>query len=248
MQYLLTGIETHPDFGFGITAEAYRASANLLSDHKAQILSFQQAEMPINFLYRHSIELFIKSLIIIMHKALKIPYGEKSFDSEKPMIIINEEWKDLFSCHWIDDLYVYWLEHLLIKNADQLSRIAPNGDWLEEKTITNLLPIITKYDRDTSFFRYPITKSTQSLDKEKYTMQPLSKESLAGMPFSIPVPKGNTKKGGVYLLCKDENDQVVRGYQKNDDILTEVNDALHRVSEYLSCIHIMSRCTLCNGH
>ncbi len=247
MQYLLTGIETHPDFGFGITAEAYRASAKFLSDHRAQIQSFQQAEMPINFLYRHSIELFIKSLIIIMHKALEIPYGEKSFNSDKPMILINEQWIDLFSCHWIDQLSAYWLNHLLIKNIDLLSRIAPDGEWREEKTITSLFPIITKYDRDTSFFRYPITKNTQSLDKEKYTMQPMSKESLAGMPFSIPVPKGNTANGGVFLLCKDENNQVVSGYQKNDDILLEITDALQKVSEYLSCMHVMSRCTLCEG-
>ncbi|PKN78354.1 MAG: hypothetical protein CVU48_08515, partial [Candidatus Cloacimonetes bacterium HGW-Cloacimonetes-1] len=125
--------------------------------------------------------------------------------------------------------------------------IAPDENWREEKAITELFPIITKYDRDTSYFRYPITKKTQLLDKEKYSVQPMSKESIAGMPFSINVPKGSTKKGGIILLCKDENGQIVRGFQKKDVILEEITDALQRVSDYLSCMHVMSRCMLCDG-
>jgi hypothetical protein len=73
MKYLLTGIQLHPDKGFGITADSYYKSAeHLMTNHFEFYDSTQQAEMPQNFLFRHSIELYLKSLIIIFHRELKI--------------------------------------------------------------------------------------------------------------------------------------------------------------------------------
>jgi hypothetical protein len=47
MQYLMTGIELHPDKGFGITADSYYASAeHLTTNHFEYYDSTQQAEMP----------------------------------------------------------------------------------------------------------------------------------------------------------------------------------------------------------
>lgn len=247
MKYLLTGIETHPDFGFGITADAYRVSADCLLLNKDKILAFQQKEMPVSFLYRHSIELYLKSMIIIMHQSLKLPFGDKPSDSDEPMILVNGKWQDLFSCHKIDELYSYWVDHLLNKNANILKEIAPKGDWREYKVVSDLIPLIVKYDRDSSFFRYPVTKKTKQLDKEKHTMKPMSKESLLGMPYTINVPEGSQRKGGVYLLCKDDNNQIVNGFQMEDDVLFEVTSALQKTSEYLSGMHAQSRCTLCDG-
>lgn len=74
MQYTLTGIDTHLDFGFGITGESYYNNADFLFQNKEKVQAFQLAEMPVNFVYRHSIELFLKSLIIIFHKKLELPY------------------------------------------------------------------------------------------------------------------------------------------------------------------------------
>jgi hypothetical protein len=60
MQYLMTGIELHPDKGFGITADSYYESAeHLMTNHFKNYDSTQQAEMPQNFLFRHSIELYL---------------------------------------------------------------------------------------------------------------------------------------------------------------------------------------------
>lgn len=247
MQYLLSGIETHPDFGFGITADSYHTSAEYLMLNKDSLAVIQQAGMPMNFLFRHSIELYLKSLIIIMHKALKLPYGEKRFDSDKPMILVNEKWVDLFSCHWIDDLFAYWLNHLLVNHAEKLSELAPKGDWREYKIVTELFPIITKYDRDSSYFRYPITKSTKTLDNEKHTMLPISVESLNGMPFPRNLPIECKKKGGLTFIYKNEENQITGGFYKNDDVLAEVTEALQKVSEYLFGMHSMSRRTLCDG-
>lgn len=177
MQYLLTGIDTHLDFGFGITGDAYFESAEYLFKNKNKLKSISQNEMPIDFLYRHSIELFLKSLIIIFHKQLKLPYGTEPFDSDSPKILTDGKWKNLYTCHWVDELYNYWLNELLLKYKNEVEELAPNGEWKECIEITNYFSLIASYDRDSAFFRYPITKNT-SLDPQKHTIQRLDKEEI----------------------------------------------------------------------
>lgn len=247
MQYLLTGIQLHPDKGFGITANAYYKSAeHLMTNHFEYYDSTQQAEMPQNFLFRHSIELYLKSLIIIFHRELKINYGTVPFDSEEPEIFTDGKWRKLYNCHYIDKLYKYWLTDLLLPNIDAVNKIAPKGDWQEAKEITELLPIICKYDQDSSYFRYPITRNSL-LDSEKYTMQKFKANSIEGMVEELKEQQASTQKGTVTMLIVDDNDDVVDAYKHDGNILTDVRDALKEVAFYFNCIHTMTRVTLCGG-
>ncbi len=246
MLYQLTGIETHIDFGFGITGEAYYSSAQYLFDNKESIKSIQQVEMPTNYLYRHSIELFLKSLIIIFHKRLNLAYGTEPFDTTKPKAYICGAWKELYSCHWIDELYNYWLNELLLKHKSKLDEIAPKGEWQEENTISKLFPLIASYDRDSSFFRYPITKDF-GLDQKKYTMQRLDLNKLQSV-FSGEDTRKNKKFGRVFMLLENDDKEIVEGFERAEDVLDNVTQALKEVSYYFYCIHIMTRITLCGGN
>ena len=245
MQYQLTGIDTHLDFGFGITGEAYYESAEYLYDNKEKIKTVQQVEMPINYLYRHSIELFLKSLIIIFHKRLQLPYDIEPFDTIRPKILTGGVWKDLYNCHWIDELYNYWLNELLLKHITDLGKLAPKGDWQEEVTISQFFPLIAGYDRDSLFFRYPVTKNS-ALDPEKYTMQRLDLEKLQTI-FNSEDKRKNKKSGRVFMLLKNDKDEIVDGFEREEDVLDNVTQALKKVSHYFFCIHIMTRVTLCSG-
>ncbi|NQT64862.1 MAG: hypothetical protein HQ554_01640 [FCB group bacterium] len=202
--------------------------------------------MPINYLFRHSIELFLKSLIIIFHKQLKISYGDESFDSTKPMIFTDGQWRNLYTCHWIDELYNYWLNELLLKSIEELNSLAPKGDWREKKDISSMFTLISSYDRDSSFFRYPVTKNT-SLDPKKYTMQPLDMEKLEDLSKYVKEKSVRTKRGGIITLFKNSKNEIVGGYEKIDDVLEKVTEALRKVSKYFFAIHVMTRETLCNG-
>ncbi|MDL2330650.1 hypothetical protein LJC62_01375 [Odoribacter sp. OttesenSCG-928-A06] len=247
MQYLLTGIDTHLDYGFGVTGDSYYNSAEYLFENKENIKAISQVEMPMNFLYRHSIELFLKSLIIIFHKRLKLPYGTEPYDSNSPKILTGGNWKDLYTCHWIDELYNYWLNELLLKNKAKLDELATNGDWQEYKEITDFFPFIAGYDRDSSFFRYPVTKNS-SLDPKKFTMQRLDPEKLQKLFTDNPDNREKKKGARVFMLLKNDNDEIVDGFEKNTNILTDITHALKEVSHYFYCIHIMTRVTLCNGN
>ena len=243
MIYSYTGIETHLDFGFGVTAEAYFERAKALKDIDKDALSAtQQLHLPPMFLARHSIELYLKSLIIIFHKKLKIDYGEERFDSLKPVICINDKWKPLFTLHWIDELYSYWLNHLLIPNQDKLYQIAPRGDWREVAKIHELFNYISKYDKDSSYFRYPITKNTQR-DHEKYTMREVDPRKFFGGDTE---DKDEPKK--VILAIINDDREIVSAYEKNDDVLSDLLDNLLEVADFLHNTHFMSRMTLCGKY
>ena len=57
------------------------------------------------------------------------------------------------------------------------------------------------------------------------------------------------KKGPrVFMLLKNEKEEIVDGFEKAENILENVIQALKEVSYYFYCIHIMTRVTLCNGH
>ncbi len=246
MNYILTGIELHPDMGFGITAESYYKSAeHLMENHFQNYDITQQAEMPQNFLFRHSIELYLKSLIIIFHRKLELDYGTVPYSSSEPEISFEGKWRKLNTCHYIDILYDYWLNTLLLPNITKLEEVAPKGDWQESKKIGELFVIISKYDQDSSYFRYPITKNS-ILDIEKYTMQKFEATNLTDFMKEIQEKKNPTKSSFTMLLVdKDEN--ITEAFKSNKNILSDVRDALKEVAYYLHCIHIMTRVTLCGG-
>lgn len=247
IEFLFNGIERHPDKGFGITADAYYKSAeHLNNNHFEHYDATMQAEMPQNYLYRHSVELYLKSLIIIFHKELKIDYGTVKFNSEEPEIFSDGKWRKLYTCHFIDKLYEYWLNSLLLPYNKHLYERAPMADWKEYKKVTELLPIICKYDQDSSYFRYPITKNG-SLDHEKYSMQKFKATNLEGFIKEINEQKDSLTKGSFTTLLIDENDNIVEAFKKAENVLTDVRDALKEVAYYFNCIHIMTRMTLCGG-
>ena len=247
MQYLMTGIEIHSDKGFGVTADSYYKSAeHLMKNHFEYYDITQQVEMPQNFLYRHAIELYLKSLIIIFHNKIKLDYGTVPFDSDEPEAFIDGRWRKLYTCHSIDKLYEYWLKKLLLPNVEILNETAPKGDWQEANKITNLFPLVSKYDQDSSYFRYPITKNS-SLDPKKYTMQKFKATNAEQFVKEIQEQKSDTKKSLFTMLIVDDDDNIVEAFKQTENILSDVRDALKEIAFYLNCIHIMTRVTLCGG-
>ena len=237
------------DFGFGITGESYYDTARFLHEHRKDIPVIQLKEMPESFLYRHSIELFLKSLIIIFHKKLKINYDQEPPTSKQPKVFSKGKWMNLYRCHWIDELYLYWKDHLLIPNLETLKEIAPRGDWREYEQITKALPIIAKYDRESSFFRYPVTENAAQ-DLEKFTMQPLDVDKLFERLGTKPKPGegGIEEKPSMIMALKNDDNDIVKAYIHTDDILADVTSALQIVSHDFYCIHFMARVELCGGH
>lgn len=244
MVYSMIGIDGQIDFGFGITAEAYFKAAECLEKNKNGIEVVQLKEMPINFLYRHSIELALKSLIIIFHKKLKINYGEEPFDSHSPKIMVNDKIKKLYGEHKIAVLYGYWLNNLLLPNIIWLRNNAKHGEWEENKEISELIPLIETYDNKSSFFRYPVTQNTK-FDLEKFEMQPMDMEKLVEIFNGNADMDKKESSNKVIMAFKNDNGEIIKAYSNENSSLDPLIEALKKIAYYFYCIHIMTRITLC---
>ena len=132
-------------------------------------------------------------------------------------------------------------------SGTQVERIAPKGEWQEETMISILFPLIAGYDRDSSFFRYPITKNS-SLDPKKYTMQRIDLEKLQEVFTNSPDTQKRKKGAGVFMFLENDEGEIVDGFEKSENVLDNVIQALKKVSHYFYSIHIMTRITLCDGH
>ena len=242
MQYMLIAPEEQMDFGFGITAESYYHSANFLFDNQEHLGFHQQKEAPTNYLYRHSIELFLKSLIILFHKKLKISYQNESYESKKPIIFINGQWRPLYKCHWINGLFCYWLDDLYLKHEAKIKQMAPNGDWSVPEDVMKLFEKIKIYDTESDYFRYPITTNTHR-DYEKYDMRKIDLNEKK----NLFIRKNEEESKKIYLLYEGKNEEIVGGYVSKDNVLEDIKVALREVSNYLYCVHTMTRMTLFEG-
>jgi hypothetical protein len=68
MQYMLMPLEAHFDGGLGATGDAFEEAAKKLAESAAELPS-SHPHLPINFLHRHAVELYLKSMIVVMHRA-----------------------------------------------------------------------------------------------------------------------------------------------------------------------------------
>ncbi|WP_342432597.1 hypothetical protein [Neobacillus sp. FSL H8-0543] len=239
MKYLMTGIDQQLDKGFGINAFAFNRAADQLYNSKEYNDSFNpQKHMPVFYLYRHTIELYFKSMIFLIHLELAIPYGK---DSKKPQLHTEDgKWRDLDNCHWIDALYWYWAK-LILDYSEKLNVVASKGDWRVHPDLKNMIDMIAKYDRDSTYFRYPFTKNNQKgQDEEKYSMKKVD-------DIQELINKTDSKKGSITLIIKDQDDNIKSIYAHEENVLSELMDVFKETAEILSGYHSMTRMTLSDG-
>lgn len=221
LNILITPPETHFDKGLGISAWRFRDAANVLNsfENGNDLLS------PIGYLQRHAIELYLKSLIYILHKKYRVPFGE-SFSLDNPAILVNDRWRPMSNTHNLDYLYNYF-KSVYDANADKLP---VTTDWTLSDSLGKQIKLISGYDPKSTYFRYPKAASA-SQDQKKSTIQPMDLDSaLKGLQSG----NGNLIKCAVML---DANDNLVQAYNLVPDVLEDVRAALTEAMEYLNNVH-----------
>jgi hypothetical protein len=230
-EYLLMPLDTHFDHGFGATADAYKDAAEMLSEGERSM----NGHLPIRFLLRHAIELYLKSGIIIFHRKLRLPYGDR--DDAAPMIRRTGGWQPMQSVHSVGQLYSYWSQ-LFCEHADYLSKNTKT-DWSMPPELPGLIKLIDDHDPGSTLYRYPVTKDPQK-DKRKSSSQRMQADSLLD---HMKAKKGPAK----VMLMFDENDALVDAYDIDADVGSRVGEALVKVAETLSCTHAAMRGELTHG-
>jgi hypothetical protein len=230
MNYLITPPVTHYDGGLGITACNFSQAADSIREVDNLMIGI----LPLCYLQRHAIELFLKSLIVILHKKYKIAYGE-GFSIEKPAIKIREKWVSLSSTHNLSDLFIYFKEIFVPLICELPSRT----DWSLPSDIDEKIYLVSGSDPKSTYFRYP--ESTNSVqDSKKSSIQPESIESLLGRIDSSKDPVKCT-------LLLDENDNLIEAYNLKSSPIPHILASLEYLNEFFYNMHAAFRVEITKG-
>ena len=235
MRFLLSPLSDQFDSGFGIVGHSFKSTAEELESQNGPTADFHR-HLPICYLYRHSIELFLKSAIIIFHRKFQLAYGTSSSES-KPQVVIQGQWKTMYSVHSVSDLYAY-LDTLFRQHQPYLAD-ETQTDWTMPAAVPRWIALIEGYDRQSTFFRYPVTSDPRK-DTAKSGMAEMSATEFASQVASGAI------SSGVSLLLHDEDGNPTRAFHP-DEPLPELLSALREAASFFSSMHVGLRMELCKG-
>lgn len=238
--YMLTPLHTHIDFGFGATGEAFRAAADKLESslpEQSERVGVFNEHLPINYLRRHAVELFLKSAIVVFHRRFKIPYGDEPATGE-PYALVNGKWKPFVHLHSVKLLWAY-LKVLFREQKAALDAIA-TINWEFATEVDTWIDTIESRDPRSTFFRYPNPGESQT-DVPKSSMARTSEEQILDQMTQNP-----EKKRFVVLLENDDR-EVVRAYYYAGPALAEFSRLLKEAADHFHEVHAALRMGVCNG-
>lgn len=240
MNYLLAPLHTHRDLGFGATGNAFKAAA----DHLHASPEFQQdglfgAMLPTNYLYRHAIELHLKSAIVVFHRTLRLPYGDFPFDSE-PRVLVGERWKLFREVHGIEALWTY-VRPLFETHADWLAANT-KCDWTLGPEADAWVTIVHNGDPRSTFFRYPTTDRLTD-DAVKSSMKAVTGSDLAEM---LQRSRDGDKRVFA-MVVENDHQEVVRAYVHDEAADAPFQEALRALATLCDNLHAAMRMELCDG-
>lgn len=229
--YLLAPFERHFDGGFGATADAFEQAAKALDGQGDGSIS--NPHLPLQFLYRHAIELYFKSIIIVLSKRLSI-----MTPGMLPLINTRDGQKPMYRVHNIGDLYRHF-ESLLSGNWEAL-RTMCETDWMKmPPELAGWISIIEGCDPKSTLHRYPSAPQS-GVEQDKALFQAVSLEEIkARVQAETP--------SGVGLFLLDDGNEVVEAFMTQGAPLQELGVALKGAARLLSGAHMGIRMEFAGG-
>jgi len=123
--YWFKPLNLHFDDGFGAVGDAFQEAA-LCLEGVVEEEQFINSYLPLAYLYRHAVELYLKSVIIIMHRGLRLAFGPQP-SSATPRIQTDEGWISIHSVHSVSKLYHYFKSLMDVNMKGSLA--ATSTDW-----------------------------------------------------------------------------------------------------------------------
>lgn len=230
--YQFRPLDQHIDGGFGATADAFLEAAKRLEE-QLKSETFFHASLPICYLYRHATELYLKSLIVVIHKCLDLPFGQES-PTGSPAIRLGDRWVPIHRVHSVSRLHAYFRE-VMDANMNRLLDIS-DTDWRTiPEELADWVTAIERMDEKSTFFRYP--------DVDNVAKSDFQESSIAEIWASMG-PDDPPSKAFVEL---DENDTVISAFRYDPLGLGRARAVLRKASNELSVLHFAFRCDFAGG-
>lgn len=218
------------DSGLGSTADSFYYAAKALEDSKENILGFGigGSKLPILYLYRHSIELYLKSVITLIYRICPSDEKMKSGDN-LPLLMENDKEKKIFNVHSINTLFENFLR-LFAENQSYIGEKCETN-WLDiSHDLYDLVKSIETFDKNSTMFRYPITMNSD-LDYEKSTFKNYS------FPDNLNELDKRPNRSKVFLLVENQNNEIIESYVSDEDVLNDIHKTLHELAEQFMGLH-----------
>jgi hypothetical protein len=240
MSYLLAPLHLHRDLGFGATGNAFKDAA----DHLDGSPDFKRreifgAQLATNYLYRHAVELYLKSAIVIFHRRFQLPFGEFAFDSE-PRVRVGDTWIPFRQVHGIDLLWTY-VRELFETHRDWLVANTKCA-WDIDADTDAWVQVVHQGDPRSTFFRYPSLDRLES-DAVKSPMKEVTEDDFVGMARS----SADRDKAVFAMLVENQDREFVRAYVHDEDADAAFRAALRSLAEFCYSLHAAMRFELCDG-
>ena len=230
----MTPLQSHYGMGFGGVANSFKHAADLVANPDSDSLSMN-SHLPASFLYRHAVELFLKSGIIIFHRKFKVPWGDGT--ESEPQVPVAGKWKPLYSIHKLEPLHARLLT--LMQEHSEFLRMKTRTTWDFPSEFTKWLAEIDATDSSSTFFRYPVTKHVDK-DEAKSTMKSEDYRSIiARMGPGVPPQK--------MFVVLDQDDNVVNSYRMDRSQALEILGVLQKAAECMYGCHAAMRGELTGG-
>jgi len=224
------------DLGFGMVASSFLAAADKLD---GEDFSLGYEYLPICYLKRHSLELFLKSFIILLHKHYNIDFNDLPPTTDKPKYQdISGKWSDLYKEHDVAKLYQYFCS-LFNANKEDIIDNTHTNDWPfgADEYLTNL-QLVSNYDNHSDFFRYPMSKDAAK-DKHKEIVSKVTLEEAQKIT--------KTRKG-MFLAMENRDGEITSLYSMGDSKTVEnILSVLREVCYHFDCFHTALRITFFDG-
>lgn len=229
--FLMMPLHMHIDYGFGATAEKFKESADILSASE----SIKDLIMPVNYLRRHAIELYLKSLIYVLHRKFNLPFSNGG-TLEKPKIKVLKKEYELEKMHDIRVLTIYLIE----QHNKSIPYFSDIGIGEIKGDVLDRINKVNSIDSKSTFFRYPKT--------EDY-IQDMRKSSVRER-YAQDLINSMNKQNGKYvkaLLLVDDEDNIVNSFDIDVDVFPDLHKNLIYLCDYFHDLHAAYRFGICNG-
>lgn len=211
LEEMFLPLHLHYDHGFTAMAGSFERIAKESSEVKSGDFN---RHIPIAYLLRHAVELYLKGAIVILNKRLNLTDGK---ESSLCSISKGSEKISFKRVHSLSQLFEHF-QNLVISNQNELTKIAKT-DWTKiPKHIDADIKLVEKFDNTSTFFRYPDPTSPVG-DKIKSGMQENN-------------PKTPPPKPTISLIVESPNGNKM--YSLDDQPMKDTVDALFRLAATFS--------------
>lgn len=228
MTFELYPFDEQTDSGFCSMATAFKRAAEGLAKGDDPG-TFMNGRLPICCLYRHSIELFLKSSLIVIHRVFEL----KDLKSKSiPEISVSAgKKKSITASHSLTYLFAALVESI-DRNGVKMQTI-DKKPWKIPDSARERIAEIAAYDEASDFFRYPVSKAGGNDDVKSWMKEVTVEEQ------NRRIQENPTKE--MTMLVVDENNQPVKAFRADDSELERLQKTAADVAETLADVALCIR-------